>query len=250
MLFQDPPDHTRLRGLVSKAFTPRAVEILRGEIDAIVARLLDGVRGKSTFDLMAEVAYPLPVLVICELLGVPEADRDRFGVWSAALAEALDNLTMHDPEVLARCNEAATGLTEYFRDLVRIRRSAPRDDLLSGLIAAEEQGDRLTEDELLATCVLLFFAGHETTVNLIGNGTLALLRHPRELERLRPSQRCCRTRSRSCCATTAPSSAPPARCWRRSRSAGTCCRPATASTCCSARPIAIRRNSRIRTDWT
>jgi pimeloyl-[acyl-carrier protein] synthase len=185
MLFQDPPDHTRLRGLVSKAFTPRAVEILRGEIDAIVARLLDGVRGKSTFDLMAEVAYPLPVLVICELLGVPEADRDRLGVWSAALAEALDNLTMHDPEVLARCNAAATGLTEYFRDLVRIRRSAPRDDFLSGLIAVEEQGDRLTEDELLGTCVLLFFAGHETTVNLIGNGTLALLRHPAELERLR-----------------------------------------------------------------
>ena len=93
MLFQDPPDHTRLRGLVSKAFTPRAVEILRGEIDAIVARLLDGLRGRSTFDLMAEVAYPLPVLVICELLGVPEADRDRFGAWSAALGEALDNLT-------------------------------------------------------------------------------------------------------------------------------------------------------------
>ena len=150
-----------------------------------MARLLDGVRGRSTFDLMAEVAYPLPVLVICELLGVPEADRDRFGVWSAALAEALDNLTLNNPEVLARCNAAATGLTEYFRDLVRIRRSAPRDDLLSGLIAAEEHGDRLTEDELLGTCVLLFFAGHETTVNLIGNGTLALLRHPVELERLR-----------------------------------------------------------------
>src|SRR5215207_8986325 len=185
MLFQDPPDHTRLRGLVSKAFTPRAVEKLRAQSEGIVAQLLDRVQDKASFDLMTEVAYPLPVLVICELLGVPEADRDRFGWWSTALAEGLDNLTLQDPGMLARGNEAASGLTEYFRERVRIRRSAPIDDLPSGLIAAEEQGDRLSEEELLATCVLLFFAGHETTVNLIGNGTLALLRNHTEFDRLR-----------------------------------------------------------------
>jgi cytochrome P450 len=185
MLFQDPPDHTRLRGLVSKAFTPRAVEQLREQIEDIVARLLERVRGRPSFDLMSEVAYPLPVLVICELLGVPDVDRDRFGRWSAAIAEGLDNLTFQDKDVLARGNEAAEGLTDYFRGLVRTRRGAPQDDLLSGLIEAEEHGDRLTEDELLATCVLLFFAGHETTVNLIGNGMLALLRNPAQLELLR-----------------------------------------------------------------
>jgi len=185
MLFQDPPDHTRLRGLVSKAFTPRAVELLRAQIQDIVDNLLNKVKDKPTFDLMTDVAYPLPVLVICELLGVPTEDRDRFGKWSAALAEGLDNLTFNDPDVLARGNEAAAGLTDYFRQLVRTRRNRSSDDLLSGLIAAEEQGDRLSEDELLSTCVLLFFAGHETTVNLIGNGTLALLRNPEQFERLR-----------------------------------------------------------------
>jgi cytochrome P450 len=185
MLFQDPPDHTRLRGLVSKAFTPRAVEILRNEIAGIVEQLLDKVKGEQTFDLMATLAYPLPVLVICELLGVAEQDRYRFGAWSRALGEGFDNMSNQDPEVLRRGNEAAAGLTEYFLELVEARRKEPRDDLLSGMIAAEEKGDRLSEDELLATCVLLFFAGHETTVNLIGNGTLALLRNPDQAELLR-----------------------------------------------------------------
>jgi cytochrome P450 len=158
---------------------------LRQHIDAIVQRLLDAQRGKASFDLVREFAYPLPVLVICELLGVPDQDRDRFGAWSAALGQGLDNLSMGDPEVLKRGNEAAAGLTDYFRELVRTRRGGAHDDILHALIAAEEQGDRLSEDELLATCVLIFFAGHETTVNLIGNGTLALLRNPAELARLR-----------------------------------------------------------------
>jgi len=185
MLFRDPPDHTRLRGLVNKAFTPRAVEALRSHIDAIVASLLEKQQGKPSFDMVTEFAYPLPVLVICELLGVSEEDRGKFGAWSAAVAQSLDNLGLSDPDVIRRGNEAATGLTEYFRDLIKKRRGAYVDDILGGLLAAEEQGDRLTEDELLATCILIFFAGHETTVNLIGNGTLALLRHPGELERLR-----------------------------------------------------------------
>jgi len=185
MLFRDPPDHTRLRGLVNKAFTPRAVESLRSHIDAIVSGLLDKQKGKPSFDLVTEFAYPLPVLVICELLGVPEEDRGKFGAWSAAVGQNLDNLGLSDPDVVRRGNEAAAGLTEYFRALIKKRRGAPVDDILGGLLAAEEQGDRLTEDELLATCILIFFAGHETTVNLIGNGTLALLRHPAELEKLR-----------------------------------------------------------------
>jgi pimeloyl-[acyl-carrier protein] synthase len=184
-LFQDPPDHTRLRGLVSKAFTPRAVESLRHQIDDVVERLLDQQQGKTSFDLMASYAYQVPVLVICELLGVPKSDRGRFTDWSAALAKGLDILTVPDPEAVRRGNQAAAGLTEYFRQLIQVRRSQPGKDLLTALIAAEEAGDRLTEDELLATCVLLFFAGHETTVNLIGNGVLALLRNPTELDRVR-----------------------------------------------------------------
>lgn len=182
-LFQDPPDHTRLRGLVSQPFTPRAVEALRSRIADLVERRLDGLQDGG--DLISGFAYQVPVLVICELLGVPEADRGRFGAWSAGVAAGLDNITNPDADVLARGDEGAEGLTDYFRWLVRERRSQPGTDLLSGLIHAEEAGDRLTEDELLATCVLLFFAGHETTVNLIGNGTLALARHPDQLARLR-----------------------------------------------------------------
>jgi pimeloyl-[acyl-carrier protein] synthase len=185
MLFQDPPGHTRLRGLVSKAFTPRAVERLSRQISTIVEQLLDRVQGRRTFDLLREVAYPLPVYVICEMLGVPAEDRQRFGAWSAAIGQGFDNLTAQDPDVRAQGNEAAEGLTDYFRGLIASRKTRPVDDLLNGLIGAEEQGERLTEDELLATGVLLFFAGHETTVNLIGNGMLALMRHPDQFERLR-----------------------------------------------------------------
>jgi cytochrome P450 len=184
-LFLDPPDHSRLRRLVSKAFTPRAVNNLRQKIDDVVEQLLDQHAGKSSFDLMSGFAYQVPVLVICELLGVPQADRGRFSTWSAALATGLDILSVPDPESIRRGNEAAAGLTAYFKELVGVRRTLPGDDLLTAMIAAEEAGDRLTEDELVATCVLLFFAGHETTVNLIGNGMLALMSHPSQMERLR-----------------------------------------------------------------
>jgi cytochrome P450 len=182
-LFQDPPDHTRLRALVSQPFTPRAVEALRSRIADLVEHLLE--QRSGSFDLIGGFAYQVPVLVICELLGVPEADRGRFGAWSAAVAAGLDNVANPEAEVLARGNAGAEGLTEYFRWLVGERRRQPGQDLLTGLIHAEEAGDRLSEDELLATCVLLFFAGHETTVNLIGNGVLALARHPDQLARLR-----------------------------------------------------------------
>src|SRR5205085_961810 len=140
------------RGLINKAFTPRAVEALREKIENLVADLLAKHKNEQSFDLMSEFAHPLPVFVICELLGVPAQDRDKFGAWSAAIGQNFDNLGMADEDLKRRGNEAAAGLTEYFRELVRARRGKPGDDILQGLITAEEQGQRLTEDELLATC--------------------------------------------------------------------------------------------------
>jgi hypothetical protein len=186
MLFRDPPDHTRLRGLVNKAFTPRVVETMRPHIQRIVDDLLDAVRQARAMDVIADLAYPLPVIVICEMLGVPVADRGEFRQWSLDIGRSLDAIaTPSDPAVIERGNVARRALTDYFRTLVAERRARPRADLLSALIAAEDAGERLSEGELLATCVLLFVAGHETTVNLIGNGLLALLRHPDALRALR-----------------------------------------------------------------
>jgi cytochrome P450 len=186
MLDRDPPDHTRLRGLVSKAFTPRVVEGLRPHIQEIVDGLLDRVEGQGGMDLIEDFAYPLPVRVICEMLGVPVEDRERFKDWSLAITRGLDALLLPpDSDVTQRSGAARQSIGLYFRDLIAERRAHPRADMLSGLIAAEEAGDTLSEDELLATCILLLIAGHETTVNLIGNGVLALLRHPAELRRLR-----------------------------------------------------------------
>jgi cytochrome P450 len=186
MLDRDPPDHTRLRGLVSKAFTPKALEALRPHIRQIVDGLLAKVEGKGEMDLIEEFAYPLPVRVICEMLGVPVADHERFKGWGLDIARGLDAIMLPpDSEVARRSMAGRHALAGYFRELIAERRAAPREDMLSALIAAEEAGDKLNEDELLATCLLLLVAGHETTVNLIGNGSLALLRHPAELRRLR-----------------------------------------------------------------
>src|SRR2546422_3675202 len=185
MLDRDPPDHTRLRGLVSKAFTPRVVEGLRPRIQQIVDGLLEGVAPKRSMDLIEAFAYPIPVVVICEMLGVPVEDHEGFKGWSLDIARGLDLIWLGpDSEVGRRSVTARQALADYFRGLIAQRRAAPRNDLLSGLIAAEEAGDKLNETELLATCILLLIAGHETTVNLIGNGTLALLRHPDQLRRL------------------------------------------------------------------
>ena len=185
MLDRDPPDHTRLRGLVSKAFTPRVVEGLRPRIQEIVDGLLAGVAARGSMDLIEEFAYPIPVVVICEMLGVPIEDHERFKGWSIDIARGLDLIWLGpDSDVGRRSVAARQALAEYFRELIAQRRAAPRNDLLSGLIAAEEAGDKLNEMELLATCILLLIAGHETTVNLIGNGMLALLRHRDQLERL------------------------------------------------------------------
>lgn len=185
MLFRDPPDHTRLRALVSKAFTPRVVETLRGRIQDIVDRSLDRVAGAPRMDVIEELAYPLPVAVISELLGVPAEDSEAVKEWSRDVARALDAIALPvGPDVIERGRRATAAMAEYFRSLIGERRRRPGSDLLTGLVEAEEAGDRLTERELLATCVLLYVAGHETTVNLIGNGLLALLRHPAERRRL------------------------------------------------------------------
>ena len=186
MLDRDPPDHTRLRSLVSKAFTPRVVEGLRPRIQQIVDGLITRAEAAGSIDVIEEFAYPIPVNVICEMLGVPVADHERFKGWSLDIARGLDSIWLPpDSEVPRRSAAARHAISDYFRGLIAERRAAPRGDLLSALIAAEEAGDKLSEEELLATCILLLIAGHETTVNLIGNGVLALLRHPAELSRLR-----------------------------------------------------------------
>ncbi len=182
MLFVDPPDHTRLRTLVNKAFTPAAVERLRSRVEAIVGELLDRVAGTGTMDVVDDLAYPLPVTVICEMFGVPEADWDRFRTWSRELVRLLDPLVAED--AFEQALQARLALRGYLRELIAERRAHPADDLLSALIAAEDQGQALSEPELVSMCVLLLVAGHETTVNLIANGTLALLRHPEALARL------------------------------------------------------------------
>jgi len=184
-LFMDPPDHTRLRRLVSKAFTPRVVERLRPRVEAIVGELLDGVAERGEMDVIANLAYPLPVTVISEMLGVPPEDHERFKQWSSELAHSLDPQMTPNPELMQRQQAAADAFRDYFRGLLAERRAEPRDDLLSALVQADEAGDTLTEEELLTTCILLLIAGHETTVNLIGNGLLALLRWPDEQRRLR-----------------------------------------------------------------
>jgi len=183
MLITDPPDHTRVRGLVNKAFTPRHVARLREHIQAICDELLDAVEGSGRMDVMADLATQLPAIVIAELLGVPAGDRLRFKAWSNDLISLLGN---PDPTgAMERFERGLDGLLSYLRGIIAERRRAPRDDLISGMIAAQEARDALTDGELLATSNLLLVAGHETTTNLIGNGLLALLRHPDQLARLR-----------------------------------------------------------------
>ena len=182
MLFVDPPDHTRLRTLVNKAFTPAAIGRLRSRVEELVEGLLDRVAGTGEMDVVDDLAYPLPVTVICELLGVPPADQTRFRDWSGALVHLLDPLVAED--VLERALRARAALRGYLGDLVAERRAHPAGDLLTALVAAEDEGHRLSEQELISMCMLLLVAGHETTVNLIANGTLALLGHPAERARL------------------------------------------------------------------
>jgi len=182
MLLENPPDHTRLRGLVNKAFTPRVVENLRPRIETIVAELIAAVHRNGRADVMPDLATPLPVAVIAELMGVPVTDLDRFKEWSDAIAVVLDGSIRGAG--LPAAAQAGGELADYLRDLVRKRRVSPRDDLLSRLVQARERDDALSEQELIATAILILLAGHETTTNLIGNGVLALADHPAEWQKL------------------------------------------------------------------
>ncbi len=178
MLFSDPPDHTRLRRLASHAFTPRAIEKWRPRVRGLVEEMLGSVDPDGDFDLMATLARPLPVVVIAELLGVPLADQEKFAGWSTPLARMIDPDSNMGADDYSAAISAAMEFVQYFNALIEERRGAPRDDVLSVLIAAEEEGDRLTHEELLINLILLLIAGHETTSNLLGNGALALCSFP------------------------------------------------------------------------
>lgn len=182
MLRLDPPDHTRLRGLVSKAFSPRAIDSWRPRIEGLAHELLDALPAQGEMELVEALASPLPVVVIAELLGVPVEDRERFRAWSEDVAASLGD---GGPEAARRSQRASDELGEYMLGIADDRRAAPRDDLISALVAAEDGDDRLSRDELASTCVLLLVAGNETTTKLIGNGVLALLRNPDALDLLR-----------------------------------------------------------------
>jgi len=180
-LFLDPPDHTRLRRLVSKAFAPKVVRALEPDIETLVDGLLDAAAAKGSMDVVDDLAYPLPVAVICRLLGVPVEDEPEFGRASAILAQALDPVFTFTGQAPASFDEmmaAAVWLRTYLRRLIAQRRADPGEDLMSALISVEESGDQLTEPEIVSTCNLLLIAGHETTVNLIANAALAMLRSP------------------------------------------------------------------------
>jgi len=179
MLGLDPPDHTRLRALVGKAFTPRLIEQMRDRIISLTNNLLDNVQGRGQMDLIHDYALPLPTTVIAEMLGVPVEDRHKFHRWSQVLMSPASVWG------IIRAVPSVMGFMRYLRRIIRQRRTDPRDDLVSALVHAEEAGDTLSEDEMLGMIGLLLVAGHETTVNLIGNGVLALLEHPDQLEKLR-----------------------------------------------------------------
>ena len=182
LLVIDPPDHTRLRGLVSRAFTPRAIADLEPHITQIVDEMLADLPENEPFDLMERLAHPLPITVIAEMIGVPPEDRDRFQSWSERVARILEP-TITRAEMDAAL-VAGAELSDYFRVIIEQRRADPQDDLITRLITAEEEGDKLSMDEMLSMLRLLLAAGNETTTNLIGNGMLALLRHPGQLRLL------------------------------------------------------------------
>jgi cytochrome P450 len=186
MLGSDPPDHTRLRTLVNKAFTPRTVRSLTARIQEVVDGLIDSVSDRGEMEAITDFAYPLPITVIAEMLGVPSEDRDFFRDQSQKIAVALGPI--EDMQVALRAMDGRNHLVDYFNELIPKRKQEPRDDLISAMLEAEQSGDFLNHAELLAMLLLLLVAGHETTVNLMGNGLLALLRNPDQLDRLRNEQ--------------------------------------------------------------
>ena len=183
MLSADPPEHTRMRLLISKAFLPRAVEKLRPHIQEIADQLLDEANEPGRLDVLLDFAYPLPLIVIAELMGVPAEDRAKFKRWSDDVVATL-GASYTTPDLQARAGQSLGELGDYFRQVIADRRRQPKDDLVSVLVAGADQGDVLSEGQLLATCVVALIAGNETTRNLVTNGMLALLSNPDEQERL------------------------------------------------------------------
>lgn len=184
MLFLDPPSHTRIRSLAAHAFTPRRVEILRGHIQEITDRLLDAVQSRREMDVIADLGNPLPAIVTAEMMGVPVEDHVQLKIWSADFAEVLGNF-QHNPDRAVRVLKSLEGMTDYFREAIRHQRENRKDGLIHAFLSAEVDGDRFTEEEVIANCIVTMVGGQETTTNLIGNGVLSLLRNPDQLERLR-----------------------------------------------------------------
>ncbi len=184
MLFLDPPAHGRVRGLASKAFTPRRVEVLRGHIQDITRSLLDVVQDKGRMDIIADLAYPLPAIVTAEMLGVPTSDWKQLTAWSADFAQVLGNF-QHNPERASRVIRSLEEMTAYFRSAIREQRQHPREGLIHAYLTAEIDGDHFSEEEVIANTIVTMVGGQETTTNLIGNGVLSLLRNPDQFERLR-----------------------------------------------------------------
>jgi pimeloyl-[acyl-carrier protein] synthase len=184
MLFLDAPAHTRLRSLASAAFTPGRVEVLRSHIQDIVNQLLDAIAPAGKMDMIAELAYPLPAIVTAEMLGVPVEDRDQLKHWSEDFAEMLGNF-QHNPDRIPRVLRSVEEMTAYFLDRIRELRKHPRPGLIHSLMTTEVQGERLTDEEVIANTIVTMVGGQETTTNLIGNGILTLLRNPGEMRRLR-----------------------------------------------------------------
>ena len=184
MLFMDAPAHTRLRGLASMAFTPARVEVLRSHIRSILDDLMAPLLRAGRMDVIGDLAAPLPAIVTAEMLGVPTSDCDKLKAWSADFAEVLGNF-QHNPDRASRTLKCVEEMTVYFREAIRRVKTDPREGLINSFTTAEIDGDRLTEDEIIANCIVTMVGGQETTTNLIGNGVLSLLRHPDQLQRLR-----------------------------------------------------------------
>ena len=186
MLHSDPPSHTRMRGLVNKAFTPRMIEKMYSRIQYLVDGMLDNVQDNAGMDVIADLAVPMPGIVISDILGVPEEDQPMFKKWSTEITgrNVASDTKVSVSDLYELSQKSFFELSDYFRGVIESLRGHPKDNLLSAMIRAEEQGDTLTEDELIANCVLLMFAGSETTTNLIGNGMLALLRNPDQMRLL------------------------------------------------------------------
>ncbi|HYW69602.1 MAG TPA: cytochrome P450, partial [Pyrinomonadaceae bacterium] len=184
ILFMDAPAHTRLRSLASMAFTPARVEALRQHIREILDRLLTPLLRRGDMDVINDLAAPLPAIVTAEMLGVPVADCDKLKQWSADFAEVLGNF-QHNPDRAARTLKCVAEMTDYFREALEEQRKHPRAGLINSFMTAEIDGDRLTDEEIIANCIVTMVGGQETTTNLIGNGILSLLRNPEQLQRLR-----------------------------------------------------------------